>query len=395
MSMLPLWKLKRELARAFAHLLEGPNFVAQYFGATRYHDWRLARQRKVHAGSCLLGRRAAIYLIFPQDGVQSSHLRSIEYLLENGYSPLVVSNQPLSAKDLKRLLPISWRVIERANFGYDFGGYRDGILSLAPQLAGIDRLVLVNDSCWFPLPGAANWLTEAEALGVDYSAATWTGAVKRPAPADFGRIDWRVDKSLRNFHYASYAIGISQRILRDPGFLAFWQGFRLTQDKNRTVRRGEIGLTRWVIRHGYTHAATNELDDLATRLAGLSDAGFRDLLSRIIIHGDAEMAALHRRAIQDHGAGQMPRSAAEKLILMAVARRGAAYVLADHLVRNDHFAFLKKAPATQSEESRQIVTTLAKGLKGPVGAEILAALAPADATPPNQPASVKLHRQTA
>jgi hypothetical protein len=372
MSKPSFWKVKRELSRVFAHLLAGPSFLLQFFAATPYHDRMLAPFRQVTTGALPRGSRVAIYLIFPKAGVLPSHLRSIAYLVHSGYAPLIVSNCRLDDDDRQELCAVSWSVIERRNFGYDFGGYRDAILFLDHQLAELKRLVILNDSAWFPLPGGMDWLAEAEALGVDYAAATWSGAIKRPAPKDFARIEWHPDKGRRNFHYASFALSLSQPVLQDPDFLRFWQEFRLSQDKNRTVRRGEIGLTKWVIKKGYSHAATTELDDLGDLLRTMPDAALIHLFRGIIVLDDAEMTTLKRQLEAEFDGGRADRRPLEKLILMIAARRGAGYALADYLVREKRFAFLKKSPTTLAEGGVGQITALAKEFGGPVGGEILA-----------------------
>jgi hypothetical protein len=368
------WKIRRELARLGGKLIAAPGYFLRWLGATAYHDRVLARQRRTQDGALAAGRRIAVYLIFPQGGLLASHLRAIRHLAASGYSPLVVSNCRLPDTDRQIVLRESFRLIERANYGYDFGGYRDGVLSIADRIAGLDRLILVNDSCWFPLPGTESWIAQSEALGRDFAAALWTGAVRRAPPSGFRDIRWQVDKSRRNFHYASFALNIAGPILRDPGFLKFWTGYRLSQDKNRTVRRGEIGLTHWVMSAGYSHGATHELDDLGVRLAALSDADFWGLFGRSIIFDDAELDAvaedLHRTAPTD-------RALHEKLLLTAVSRRGAAYVLADYLVRSERFGFLKKSPARQPGQAAAILAGLARDL-GETGAEILAEMRRAD-----------------
>ncbi len=140
MTTLLLWKLKRELNRAFGQMLAGPSYFVQYLAATPYYDRVLARQRKIHVGAIPLKDRVAVYLIFPKNGLLPTHLRAIGYLLDNGYAPLPEA-------DRQRLQPVSARLIERANFGYDFGGYRDAILSLEPQIATLEVARFSTTAC--------------------------------------------------------------------------------------------------------------------------------------------------------------------------------------------------------------------------------------------------------
>ena len=71
--------------------------------------------------------------------------------IKNNFTPLIVSNSPLSNKDKNLILEYSWVLIERKNFGYDFGGYRDGVLFISEKIIDLDKLILINDSTWFPI----------------------------------------------------------------------------------------------------------------------------------------------------------------------------------------------------------------------------------------------------
>mgnify|MGYP001121682791 CR=1 FL=1 len=218
MSLPPLWKITRELKRPFQQIPALPRLLGTLLFGAKYYDMFLARRIKITPGALPRGDRVAIYLIYPQDGLLPSHRLALDYLLENGYAPLVVSNLPLSDQDMAELQGSCWRVMERPNVGYDFGGYRDGFLSLEGDREHLKRLVLLNDSSWFPLPGAGNWLREAEALEVDYAAAATSMGIPRVKPDQFEDIAWEFDPTLRNFHYGSYALSLGPRVLQDAGF---------------------------------------------------------------------------------------------------------------------------------------------------------------------------------
>ncbi|MCC6942012.1 MAG: hypothetical protein IT551_10455 [Novosphingobium sp.] len=370
MSHTPFWKIRREVARAAGHLLRAPVVIPQNLLSTVYNDWILARHMHVTSGDLQITNNIAVYLIFPKAGLLPTHLQALSYLSENGYAPIVVSNLPLSVEDRQILRKASAVLIERKNFGYDFGGYRAAIMWLESRRPNIKRLFLFNDSTWFPLPTGRNWLKEVEALGVDFSAATWTGAVNRPAPWDYEAMDWAIDKGRRNFHYASYALAFSERILADPEFWSFWRRLKLTTAKNRTVRRGEIGLTRWVIRHGYSHGATDELSDLGQRLAALSDVQLDQLLQHLIILDDHEMDDCLARLLETRSVAPDFRKRAEKLILTVTARRGAAYALAEPMIREDRFPFLKKSPSKADVAPAAVVRDILDHLGGDFSREI-------------------------
>ena len=372
MRSIPMWKLKRELRRIPRQIAAFPAILKERMFGTLYYDLVLSKDRKEFLGEVAPSKRVAIYLIFPRNGVLPSHLRALDYIISSDYAPLVISNLPLAEQARNALLKKCWKLIERPNVGYDFGGYRDGILSFGAKLKKLDRLVLLNDSTWFPLPDGMDWLRESEVLNVDYAAAAWMGAVRHPNPEDYEDVKWKINKTLVNFHYASFALNLSKNLISSTGFRRFWKNFKLTREKNLTVRRGEIGLTSWVLKHGFSHGATTELTDLPQRLAALGEKDLRTLFDRLISVTDPEMVKYRKTYKRKLSRAAVTRAQTEKIILCSVSRQGASYAIADFLVRHCRFAFLKKSPAANADGSEKIMLDLAESLPGSFGAEILA-----------------------
>ncbi len=357
--LIPANKLKRELLRIGWQIINLPPFVISYLFATPYYDLVLAKKRKTLDGKAAPKSRIAIYLFYPRKGLQKSHLRAIDYLAQSGYAPLVICNATLDGVELRKVLDRCWRYIERPNFGYDFGGYRDGILSIEAQLGSLERLILTNDSTWFPLPGAMDWIGASETLNVDYAGAAWAWAVKHEDPKNFEKIQWAVDKDRRNFHYASYALNIAAPILNTKKFYRFWKNFRLTNEKNRTVRRGEIGLTAWVKKHGFSHGATTELVEISQLLSIKSDDEILGLIKNLIFVTDPKMKEVTEAFLSEAQASKtFPRELAERLIANAVARQGMSYSIMSELIENHGFAFMKKSPAFRSDGTDIVVKSI-------------------------------------
>ncbi len=359
---IPAWKIQRELVRVGRQIVGLPPYLFEYLTTRPYYDLVQSKRRQISAGHLPLEKHAAVYLIYPSRGIQKSHLVALDHLTKSGYAPIVVSNLPLSPEDRARVVGLCHVLIERPNVGYDFGGYRDGVLYLRPDLGRLERLVLVNDSVWFPMPGAYDWLPAAEQNGAAFVGAIWAWAVPYPAPEHYQDISWTLDKNRRHFHYASFALSISKEILRDRGFVRFWQKLRLTSSKTATVRRGEMGLTRWVVRRGYSHAATTELTDLPDLIAALPDSELRLAYDRLISVTDPLMVSFRKRFVVELDAGRISRAQLEKMVICSVARQGASYAIADLLLRRLAFPFLKKSPCTTSAESAAIMLQIAQCL---------------------------------
>nr|WP_244646188.1 rhamnan synthesis F family protein [Agrobacterium fabrum] len=289
-------------------------------------------------------------------------------MLRQGISPVVVSNLPLSDSDRETLQIYSSRIIERPNVGYDFGGYRDGIIDLRDQLESLQRLWLLNDSVWL-VPQQKSWFEEARGLDKDFVAATSNYAMPRVDPQNFRKINWNYNTGHRNFHYASYALGFSKTILLDAAFTRFWNRLNISNDKTRTVRRGEIGLSQWVIKHGFSHGATYAANNLDDELRECSDTEIDRIARELVIPDDSGLEAIQSLILQEDLTTSIGRSDRISLILTAVSRRASVYVLpAYSIVRGFHF--LKKSPLWLSVGGSEVTLKVIERIDGPIGQEI-------------------------
>jgi hypothetical protein len=345
---LPLWKLRREVRRLGGQIRQWPGDLINFLFATRHYDARVAGSVRRYEGCRPASSRVVIFLIFPSRGLLASHLRTLAYFCRKGYAPLVVTNVPLTESDRGRLLEHCWSCMERPNFGYDFGGYRDAVLSLADELPTLERLVLINDSTWFPLPGGHDWLDEVEALGVDFAGAASNFGTPRPEIEDFRSIRWTYSPNHRNFHYCSFALCLRPAVLRHPRFLDFWRRLRLTDKKKRTVRRGEIGFTQWALAEGLSHGATLDVTALDRDLELLTDARLLEIARGLIIPEQPKLQTLWRQIVAE---AEPRRPDLIKLILLAVSRQGSSYALAAYATRERGFPFLKKSPVWLNPDS--------------------------------------------
>lgn len=366
MKIIPSWKLRREAARTVRQIYGVPMTLASFLFSTRYYDFFMAGKTLRIPGEVPLSGKIAIYLTYPDLGIRPSHLRGLEYLLAKGYTPIVVSNLPLSESEREQLLPLSHLCIERPNFGYDFGGYRDGILAVIANLSKLERLLLINDSTWFALPGCSDWLGQSETLGVDVAAAASNFGIPRVDAADYRSIQWNYDKTHKNFHFCSFALLFSRRVLEVPAFGKFWRELRLSSDKKRTVRRGEIGLTKWAISHGFATGALYDISSLDKDLDKVDDGRLREVAQNLIVQEDPRMRAVKHQVL----AGNPDRDELKCLILTCAARLGSSYALADFAINDLGFPFLKKSPVWLSREASDITLSLTAKLPGAHGEEI-------------------------
>jgi len=308
----------------------------------------------------------AIYLIFPKTGLLTSHIQMLEALNKHGITPVVVSNQALSSDDLERLKPKCAMVIERPNIGYDFGGYRDAVLELEPVLSDLERLYILNDSVWM-IESEKSWFQEVRNTDKDFCGATSNFGIRRYSEADFRDIVWEYTPDHWNFHYASYALAVGSRILRDPGFVEYWKRFRLSNNKKRTVRRGEIGLSKWVKENGYTHAATCDVHSLDEELRNLEPAVLEQVTRHLIIPEKPRLLKKRDEVLESDA--QSPEGVSDRInvILTAVSLQAMGYAMPYYSINFRDFQFIKKSPLWLSEDSASLTLAILDRLEGPLG----------------------------
>ena len=372
MSSLSAWKVRREVFRLVRKAASLPAVIAERLLATKVYDLFQAHKIKATVGHVPMGDKVAIYLIFPESGVQKSHGLALAYLRAKGYAPVVVSNIPLRDRECQGLLAQSALLIQRPNIGYDFGGYRDAIRAVMPLLPRLQRLAILNDSAWFPASPGADWIADAEAMDRDLVAAVSNYGFIRADVDAFRDAHWSFCTDHANFHYCSFALLLGSRILRSPDFARFWNRLPLTQNKTRTVRRGEIGFTRWVLRSGFSHGATHDPADLDLRLEALGDEALREFVRTTVIFGDQRFAAIKRELL---AAAHIDRDGMIGFVLTAVARLGAGYVLAHDNIMHRGSAFLKKSPVWLDRDASDLTVELVESIGGDLGAALIAEVA--------------------
>jgi hypothetical protein len=269
----PLWKVKRELIRLglranerlpFAYLLDT---IRQH-----HHDRQAHEALRETSGSLPLGDRVAVFILFQPKGIAGSTYFTLEHLAQNGWSVVVVSNSPLTLSDRKKLSASSSHVIERPNFGYDFGAYREGWRWLDRQGYRPQRLILMNDSTWFPLRRGDDSLSRMEALDADLAGHVF----KTEKTEDRGRD-----------HIESHLLMLGPRALAHRGIRTFMHSYVMSNSKAATIRRGEKGISQAAIAAGLKVKALFGREEMLSLLAGLSDEQLLVALQKLALHNDA------------------------------------------------------------------------------------------------------------
>lgn len=164
-----------------------------------------------------------------------------------GYRPhaerlVVVSN---SARRLPPdLAAIVDDFVPRANVGYDFAAWRDGLAAFRP--ADHDEVICVNDSVYGPLFDLGPALVDGRVASADLFGMVLSDQnTSRSAP--------------RVPHLQSWFLGMRRPLLESDAWAGFWHGLEPLATKREIVERNEIGFSVRMAAAGF-------------RLAGLYDA---------------------------------------------------------------------------------------------------------------------------
>ena len=269
--MIAAWKFRRELQRLRQQISALHEAVWEPW-VQRRHDQAFERGFPAFDGAGSLNPKIALFLIYQKGALPQSIIETCEHIARHGYSVFIVANGGLPAESRAQLLPYVWKILERPNVGYDFGGYRDGILQLEAWGIAPDKLLILNDSIWFPIFENDTLLDRMEASGADVA-----GTVLR-------------QKDKVRF-LESYLYLIDGRVLKNADVQRFWRKFKLTANKYKVIRRGERGHSLALQAAGFHLQAMFSKEEFLSLLAKQDD----DFLEKTLRYGVAETAGLSQQ----------------------------------------------------------------------------------------------------
>jgi len=270
----PLPPLRRERLRATALVLAkfagdaGYRIEQRFVEAVevlrrvRYRlDRRLYSERRrirsVTEGARRHGsNKFAVFVVHAPSGLPQFTLNFIAALDRASYNVVLVSNAKLDEAQKAALLRDCRILIERENFGRDFGGYKDGIAHTLRRFPHIERLIIANDSLYYLEPG------------LDRLTADLDG------PEDFIGVSEVFEN---RYHVASFLLSFGPRVLADPAFREFWAGYRPINTRMWAVMQGECELSRRLMAAGHRPRVLFRAEALRAKLKDLGVSGLAEI----------------------------------------------------------------------------------------------------------------------
>ena len=261
------WKLSREIKR----LIEKPKNIRDLiFGPSMQRNFDRLENSVKHQGKGQCFPDVAILLLYAPEGVPDDYYRMLDYLESNNVTSVIVSQLSLDKRDLQKLASKAHLIIERPNFGYDFGGYREGILTVLDMGYKLRNLFVVNDSVWFPMRSDSDLIE-----------------VARQDPSDVYGIylnDQR--KKAHQHHLQSYFYRFGSDLCQHSDFETYWRDLVTYNNKDLTVRHNEMKLTNWFRSRGYQIGCKYDTADLKQVLLELTISERNALAEYQILIGD-------------------------------------------------------------------------------------------------------------
>jgi Rhamnan synthesis protein F len=276
-------KIKRELLRIWFKIADlAINPLESITQAS--HDRRFDQVTKLRNGELSPRSKFAIFFTHQPNGFAKSIALTCKYLSQQGYAVLLVSNAKISEQDQAKIAEYCWKSLERPNYGYDFGGYRDGLRVLKEADINPDRLIIMNDSIWFPISDDTEMIKWFETSDLDFNAPVFEN---------------KPGRNKKHQHFQSYFMLLNKRAIQSDGFWNFWKTYKISSKKRIVLLRGEKGFSQAMFRLGFGGNAPST----RTILLGLLHKQSREFLRKTLLYAayDSETnAKLGRKLLQSY-----------------------------------------------------------------------------------------------
>lgn len=233
--MIPAWKAKREVKRIWLKLYDRLNNPVERLSQFNY-DSNFAKHVKLTECAKRAPKKVAIFFIYQPKRFSASIVISCRHLADLGYSTILVSSAPIPAAHKSDLLGLCWKILERPNYGYDFGGFRDGVRVLHDTGVQPENLIIVNDSIWFPLSDTNRMIENLEISDLNFTSPVFEN---------------KPGRNRRNQHFQSYLTMIKSTALHSAAFTDYWHTYKVSSKKRIVLLRGEKGFSQAMFKAGF------------------------------------------------------------------------------------------------------------------------------------------------
>ncbi len=206
------------LQRVWFHL--DPRVYSERLRIRRISEGRLARH----------GNRFVLFVFYGRDTIPAFTQTVIDAIQRRGLNLVISTNAKITPALRDALLEKSCLLIERADLGRDFGGYKDGISIIEKRFGTPDRLILLNDSLFY------------FEQGLDELIAALDGNADLYAMTEVFE---------HHYHLGSFALSLGRTALESKRMRRYWRKYRPISTRRWSVHKGEVSLTQTLLRAGF------------------------------------------------------------------------------------------------------------------------------------------------
>jgi hypothetical protein len=206
------------LQRFWYHL--NPRVYSEKLRIKRISEGRRARN----------GNRFVLFVFYARDAIPAFTQTVIDAIARRGLNLVISTNAKITPALREALLEKSCLLIERADLGRDFGGYKDGISIIERRFGTPDRLILLNDSLFY--------FEE----GLDDFIAAFDGEQDLYAMTEVFE---------HHYHLGSFALSFGRKVMESKRLRKYWQSYRPISTRRWSVHKGEVALTQTLMRAGF------------------------------------------------------------------------------------------------------------------------------------------------
>jgi hypothetical protein len=196
----------------------------------RLHNERLRIRQVTEGEVCKNTDKFVVFVIYAEGALPQFTMNFVTAVRRSPFDLVAVANCPLTPEARRQLVENCCLLVERENFGQDFGGYKDGISVIQARFAQVQRIVLANDSVYYLKEGLDQLLA-----GLD-------------GEDDFIGVSEIFD---HHYHVASFLMSFGPRVLRSAAFRQFWKRYLPIGTRRWAIFWGEGALTAELLRAGF------------------------------------------------------------------------------------------------------------------------------------------------
>jgi lipopolysaccharide biosynthesis protein len=218
-----------QVESTFAHVIERSwVYLARANGFSSVKSINLSSRRVMHAKRDETITRLAFFVIVSTDGSISDEDRLTLAALHSEVTHLVlISNGMLAPATREALTTMVDEIVERNNTGYDFGAWKEALLSHRAiiESGSYAQVVIANNSATAPLEPLSNIFDDMS------GTADFWGITAFPNHKDVPR------------HLQSYFLVFERPTWSSPAFWTYWEQLPIPKDRAEAIKVGECALT--------------------------------------------------------------------------------------------------------------------------------------------------------